>query len=425
MSPEEAVELVKSGDRVIVPIGTQPVSLLQALGNRRNELQGVQIDTRSPQFDPGWLGAGWRDSFHIVVDSVLGIAGPAIEEHIVDYTPFLTSLRFKAEDEGREGATAYDVAFTIVSPPDAEGWCSYGHRLSHKRSCVAHAKKVIAEIDPSLGRPIGEGYIHVSEIEAFVDHVPQPRTSPRMNLESKAVRSVADSVRGLLRHGDTIQLGPGSFLDSLPDLGVFDEFEDLGCHSAVARPGFMRALERGNFTGARKTVNPNVAVSSGWEADDNLLSVVDQNPRYLLRDQSYVNDIRTIAAHDNMVAINGAIAIDLGGQITADTIGARLYHGAAGQIEFAMGSALSRGGRTITVIESTAARGTLSRIVPTLEAGCVVSVLRPFADYVVTEFGVAALLGKSLRERAAALIEIAHPTFRDELRSEARRMYGL
>jgi 4-hydroxybutyrate CoA-transferase len=187
----------------------------------------------------------------------------------------------------------------------------------------------------------------------------------------------------------------------------------------------MRALGAGNFTGARKTTYPGVAVSSGWEATDDCLAMLEGNRKYLLLDQEQVNDIRTIASHDNMVAINGAISVDLGGQIGADTIGPRLYHGSAGQIEFAIGAVLSRGGRNITIVQSTAAHGRVSRIVPMFEPGTVVSVLRPFADYVVTEFGIAALWGKSLRERAEALIGVAHPSFSEELRSEARRLYGL
>jgi 4-hydroxybutyrate CoA-transferase len=424
MTPDQAVQIVHSGDLVGIPIGVAPASLCQALSRRRGELHDVTVSTRSPQVDPGWFGPGWRDSFRIVVDTVVGIAGPAIDNHLVDYTPWLTSQRFKAEDEARPDARRPDVAFVIVSPPDADGMCSFGHRLSHKKSYARRARKIIAEVDRTLLRPVGEGYLHVSEIAAFVEHVPQTRTLPSDGISAEATL-IAPFVKQLLRDGDTIQLGPGGVLDALPDLGLFADFNDLGCHSAVARPTYMRALGAGNFTGARKTTYPGVAVSSGWEATDDCLAMLEGNRKYLLLDQEQVNDIRTIASHDNMVAINGAISVDLGGQIGADTIGPRLYHGSAGQIEFAIGAALSRGGRNITIVQSTAAHGRVSRIVPMFEPGTVVSVLRPFADYVVTEFGIAALWGKSLRERAEALIGVAHPSFSEELRSEARRLYGL
>ncbi len=423
-TPDEAVKIVRSGDLIGIPIGVAPAALCHALSRRRGELRDVTVSTRSPQVDPGWFGPGWSDSFRIVVDTVAGIAGGAIDEHVVDYTPWLTSLRFKAEDEGRTGARPPDVVFVVVSPPDANGLCSFGHRLSHKKSYAKRARQIVAEVDRTLIRPIGDGYLHVSEISSFVEHVPRARTLPSV-ADSAEAQAICGFVSQLLRDGDTIQLGPGSVLDPLPDLGLFANLNDLGCHSAVARVGYMRALEAGNFTGARKTLHRGIHVSSGWEPTDDCLPRLDRNPKYLLLDQEQVNDIRTIASNDNMVAINGAITIDLGGQIGADTIGPRLYHGSAGQIEFAIGAVLSKGGRNISVIQSTAARGRVSRIVPMLDPGTAVSVLRPFADYVVTEFGIAELWGNSLRERAEALIAVAHPSFRDELRGEARRLYGV
>jgi acyl-CoA hydrolase len=207
--------------------------------------------------------------------------------------------------------------------------------------------------------------------------------------------------------------------------GTFDGKKDLGIHSAIITPGLLGLIRRGIVNGNRKSVNPGKSVSGGFrrivKPED--ISFINGNPHFLVRDMAYINDIRVIASHDNLIAINGVLAVDLTGQIAADSLGTRMFGGAGGQVEFVIGSILSNGGHSITVLRSTTRDGKISRITPTLENGTVVSISRTFADYVITEYGIASLWGKSQRERAAALISIAHPDFRDELQKQAKELF--
>ncbi|MBI2908853.1 MAG: hypothetical protein HYX92_14515 [Chloroflexi bacterium] len=424
VSAEEAVKIVKSGDRVGIPIGEQPEALMDALARRKGELRGVEICTRSPQRDPGWLQPGWEDSFRVDIDMVTGISVPALDKKVVDYTPYATGHRFKAEDDGRPDARNIDVAFIILSPPDRNGWCSFGAYLSLRKGYAKRAKKVIAQVDNSLIRMFGDGYFHVSDVERFVEAPTPSRADNEPSAEyTDEAKAVAGYIKTLVKDGDCIQLGPGALITALPGLGVFDDRHDLGVHSAYIGKEFFQAIKKGIFNCSRKNVDKDKVVSAAYAVDVDDLYILENNPRFWLREQEYVNHLMTIASQNNMVAINGAISMDLTGQVGADTIGTRLWHGAAGQIEYAMGSVLSRGGRSITVVQSTAARGKVSRIVPLLDHGTVVSVIRTYTDYVVSEYGIASLMGKSLRQRTDELIAIAHPDFRPQLKEAARKQF--
>lgn len=424
VSADEAVKIVKSGDRVGIPIGEQPEALGEALAKRKGELRDVEICTRSPQKDFGWFQPGWEESFRADVDMVTGISVPALDKKLVDYTPYATGHRFKAEDEGRPDARPIDVALVILSPPDKNGWCSFGNYLSLKKGYAKRAKKVVAQVDKNLIRIFGDGYFHVSQVEYFVEAPSPSRESTEVSAEyTEEAKAVAGYVSTLIKDGDCIQLGPGALVTALPGLGVFDDKHDLGIHTAIVGKEFFQAVKKGMFTCSRKNINKDKVVAAGYPLDEKDLPLIENNPRFWLLEQEYVNHVMTIASHDNMVAINGAISIDLTGQIGADTIGTRLWHGAAGQIEYAIGSVLSKGGRSITIVQSTAARGKVSRIVPLFDQGTVVSVLRTYADYVISEYGIASLMGKSFRQRAEELIAIAHPDFRPELRAVAKKLY--
>ncbi|MFH1484830.1 MAG: acetyl-CoA hydrolase/transferase C-terminal domain-containing protein [Chloroflexota bacterium] len=424
VSADEAVKVVKSGDRVGIPIGEQPEVLMAALAKRKGELHDVEVCTRSPQKDVGWLQPGWEESFRVDIDMVTGIAVPALDKKIVDYTPYATGHRFKADDDGRTDARPIDVAFIILSPPDKNGWCSFGTYLSLKKGYAKRAKKVIAQVDQNLIRLFGDGYFHVSDVEQFVEAPSPSKESSEANAEyTDEAKAVAGYVSSLLQDGDCIQLGPGALITALPGLGVFDDKHDLGVHSAYIGREFFQAIKKGMFTCSRKNVDKDKIMSAAYAVDVEDMHLLVNNPRFWLREQEYVNHLMTIAAQDNMVAINGAISIDLTGQIGADTIGTRLWHGAAGQIEYAMGSVLSKGGRSITIVQSTAARGKVSRVVSLHDQGTVVSVLRTYADYVVSEYGIASLMGKSLRQRADELIAIAHPDFRPQLKEAAKKLF--
>lgn len=428
VSPEKAVRVVNSGDTVAIPIDTEPWALSKALINRKDELENVTILIRRPRRDLGWFEGDFDNSFKVVIDTQASSIA-SLNEKSRGIIPFLTSVRFR-NDAHRGSAGRPDVVMVVVSPPDDDGYCSFGTFLSHKRDYAKNAKKVLAEVSSEprmMVRLPGDSRIHVSEISFFTEHVELPSSKqPSESEPGEAERAIAEYVAALIRDGDTVQVGPGAITESVVSLGLLDDKRDLGIHSALISRGVLGLIKKGVVTGKRKNVNPGLSVTAGFsgieEPED--LSFIDGNQHFLVRDMSYVNDIRVIASHDNMVCINGVLAVDLAGQLAAETLGTRLLGGAGGQVEFAIGAALSKGGRSITALRSTARGGKVSRILPVFEGGTQVNIPRTFTDYVVTEYGVASLWGKTERERALELASIAHPDFRAELKKEAERLYG-
>ncbi len=427
VSPEEAVKVIESGDTVVIPVATEAQALSRALLNREDELKNVNVLLRMPRFDLGWLGGDVGDAFNVILDTQPASFGAKfMNEKGLDLIPFLYGLRFKGEHDARRMAEDIDVVMIVVSPPDENGLCSFGLYLSHKKDYTSRAKKVLAEVcdSPAMRvRTPGDNYIHTSDIDFFVEHIPAPIQEPQQKHDQLDKR-VAEYVSTLVRDGDTLELGPG-LAASLPGLGTFNDKRDLGIHSPIIGPGLLDLIRRGIATGRCKNLHPGKAVSSGfrWVEREEDISFIDGNPVFEVRSSSYVNDIRVIASNDRMVAINGILAIDLAGQIAADSIGTRMFGGAGGQVDFGIGSVLSKGGCSIAVLRSTASKGTISRIVSSLEPGTIVSLPWTFVDYVVTEYGIAKLLGKSRRQRAEELIAIAHPDFQGELAIQAKRLF--
>ncbi|MFC2068091.1 acetyl-CoA hydrolase/transferase family protein [Chloroflexota bacterium] len=427
VSPEVAVKSVKSGNIIAIPIDTEAQALSTALIKRRDELTDVTVVIRRPRYDLGWLVGNFDKAFHVVLDTQVGIGTQALKEKRADYIPFLTSVRFKEQHDNRSQHQDLDVVFLVVSPPDEEGFCGFGLYLSHKRDYARQAKKVLAEVSSApamLVKTAGDSRIHVSEISYFVQHVsvPHPKLPP---LQPTTIdKTIAGYVSTIVCDGDTLQLGPGATISSITVLGAFDNKHNLGIHSAFIGPEVLQLVKSGVVNGKRKNVNPGKAVVSGFmgiESKDDM-TFIDSNSVFEVRDMSYVNDIRVIAAHENMLAINSVLAVDLTGQLAADSLGTSMWDGAAGQVEFSIGSMLSDGGCVINALHSVTTKG-ISRIVPTLKNGTVVSVPRIFTDYVVTEYGIARLYGKSQRQRAQELIAIAHPDFRAELTLKAKQFY--
>ncbi|MFC2005404.1 acetyl-CoA hydrolase/transferase family protein [Chloroflexota bacterium] len=427
VSPEEAVNIVESGDTVIIPVATEPQALSRALMDRKNELKNVKVLIRMPNCDFGWFGGDLGDAFNVILDTQPAVAGArAMEENRTDLIPFLYGLRFKGEDDARRETENVDVAMVVVSPPDNHGFCSFGLYLAHKKDYARRARKVLAEVSDAPAttvRTFGDNYIHVSDIDFFVEHIPVPFEEPRRE-SGKFDKQIAEYVATVVRDGDTVELGPG-LTSSLPTLGAFDGKNDLGVHAPVIGSDILGLVRRGIVTGQRKNIHPGKSVSAGfrWLKGEEDIAFIDGNPAFEVWGNSYVNDIRVIASNNQMVAINGILAVDLSGQITADSMGARMFGGAGGQVDFSIGAMLSKGGCSISVLYSTHSKGTVSRIVPNFEAGTIVSVPWLFTDYVVTEYGVAKLFGKSRRQRAEELIAIAHPDFRAELAKEAKRLF--
>ena len=424
---EEAAKHVKSGDCLAFTTGREAHAIGLAIAARKEELKNVKVFVPTPGFDFGWYDPGWEDSFSILTGFPLGVNKEMVQEKRCDLY-FGVLLPF--DIEYFKGGV--DVLLTEVSCPDERGFCSFGQSLWNKRDQIRDARLVIAEVNENLIRTYGDNYVHVSEIDYFVEHVSSGEAPGGVSLLGKKVPKEPDEgmkritkyVSELIKDGDTLQIGVGRTTEPLVNLGMLDGKNDIGYHSEATAPGIIRLVQEGVITGKYKTVRPGkvVVTSVGGDTRERV-QWVHMNPLFELVDIDYLEDIRVIAAHDNMVTINQALAIDLFGQSTAETLGVELVSGAGGQVPFHIGALLSKGGRAITVIPSTAQNGKVSRIRPLLPEGTTVTIHKNLADLIVTEYGVAYMRGRSRRQKAEALINVAHPDFRDELREEAEKLF--
>jgi 4-hydroxybutyrate CoA-transferase len=432
VSAEEAVSVVQSGDRVCFVQGMEPLALGLALAARIGDLKDVNVSVRTPGRDFGWYDPGWEESFAIEIGFPLPLVRQMIAEKRCDLAIGSLGFLFHGEEQQRQT----DVVFVELSPPDDKGFCSFGASVWTKQTEIRTAKIVVAEVYDHLIRTYGENYIHVSEIDYFVKHpvsekpAKSKRTSGFTDLMGRQLqpgeveKSIAKHVAAIVKDGDTLQIGIGLVSEWCVALGTFDNRQDLGWHSEATPRGIIKLIREGVITGRYKTLHQHKAVATacgGGTSED--MAFVNMNPLFELYPAEHVLDVKVIAAHDNMLSINSAVNIDLTGQIAAESIGPRIISGSGGQTAFAIGSFLSKGGRFVSVLPSTAGNGRHSRIVARLQEGTIVTVPRILADLVVTEYGVAKLKGKTQRQRAMALIGIAHPDFRHELEKEARRMY--
>jgi acetyl-CoA hydrolase len=317
----------------------------------------------------------------------------------------------------REGYLPLDVALISVSPPDKHGYCSFGVEVGATKPAAESARIVLAEVNSNMPRVWGNSFIHLSQITACVP-VDNPLPELAQSEPSPLHKQIGNNVAELINDGDTLQLGIGEIPDAI--LSFLGDKRDLGVHSEMFSDGIVGLVEQGVITGLRKTFLPGKIVAAFMLGTKRLFKFVHDNPIVELRTVDFTNDPFNISRNDNMVAINSALQIDLTGQVCADSIGTKLYSGVGGQADFMRGAARSRGGRPVIALSSTAVKGTLSRIVPVLEPGAGVTTSRNDVHYVVTEYGVVNLYGLSVKKRAEALISIAHPDFRDELRSAAR-----
>jgi 4-hydroxybutyrate CoA-transferase len=474
---DEALRCLQPGQRVALPLAG-PRLLPDALFRRGKELGGLEVRLSAPRSDPGWLQPGMQDIFRVELELFIGdFARPAHDERRAPYLPNLFSTQFKPLDEGRPEAQPIDLALVSVSPPDEEGRVYFGPHNWNKRALVRRARTVIAEVDAGIQPVCGLNYVHVSDIDYFVEVPPlevsrealkallQQVADPELRAQYEALVEGLEQVepehlvvlraavrrllppevvrRNLLRtevppqyqvmagylselvpDGATVQIGVGEPSMYMVRAGAFDGKQDLGIHTEMACPGLATLVERGIATGRRKTLHPGKAVAAAWSGlSGPELRLVLGNPAFEVYDPEYVLDIRNLAQLERFYAINNALSVDLLGQINAESVfGFRMINGTGGQPEAHIGAFLSRGGRAITLLPSTAMGGSVSRIVATHEAGSLVTIPRFFADTVITEYGVARLLGKNHRQRAEELIAVAHPDFRAELRRQAQRL---
>ncbi len=430
-SPQDAVRLIKDGDFVVFALGAggEPLQLGMALAQRMKELNGVTVFHAVPNAPYPWFQG---EGFQVKCSYVGPFDRPFSQKRLIDYVPWSYGTQGRQEDEKLWGAyTRPDVFLVKVSPPDEDGWCSFGHSVWYSPTCARNARTVIAEIDPSFMRTYGNNRVHVSRIERLVPvepvNVGQIQFPPVPEDEARAAEVIGAYTAELVRDGDVIQVGVG--LASQAVLEFLENKHHLGVHSELIFTQMVELVQKGVITGRKKAIHQGKVVGTcfvlwpGTERQLKAAAFMDSNPTFELYDIGYITHLKTITAHDNFVAINSALAIDLTGQVCIDFLGAKPYSGTGGALDFCVGANFSRGGRSIHCLLSTAQGGQTSRIVPQLEEGAVVSIPRNYVDLVVTEYGVARLQGKSVRERAQELISIAHPDFRGELRKMAQKLF--
>jgi len=425
ITADEAATFVKSGDMVVFTAGREAHAIGLAIAARKDELKDVEVFVNSPGYDFGWYDPGWEDSFAITICMPTDTCQQMVSERRCDLN-FGTVIPFQGTLH-----RPIDVLLTEVSEPDKLGFCSFGASVWNKRRYVTESKLCIAEVNKRLIRTHGDNYVHVSEIDYFVEHTPSGAGMRTGTLAGRTPRepepylkSIAENVSQLIKDRDTIQIGVGRTTEPLVQLGILDNKHDLGWYSEATPSGIISLVREGVINCKYQTIFPGkVVVTTIGGGTREEMEWVDGNPLFCLVDVSFLEDMRNIGANDNMVAINNALAIDITGQIAAETLGTAVLSVAGGQIPFVMGTWLSKGGRSITVLPSTARNGQISRITPMLPQGTVVTIQRNCADYVVTEYGIARLKGKSIRQRVEELIAVAHPDHRAELRKEAQKLY--
>jgi len=425
-SPEEAIQVVKSGDHVAICRGREPEALGLALVARKDELQNVRVTIPQPGRDNGMFeDASWSENFQVQVGIVTNLARPGVEEGFIEYRVNL-DMAESAPGLGLNPSYGADVYMVEVGPPDEHGFCSFGASVWDKPMAVKTAKTVLAEVNPRMIRTYGENFVHVSEIDAFVENeAPTGWTISRTRKSDipPLAKRFAELIGSLVQSGDTIQLGLGQVTEWLPRAGAFDNHVDLGLYTEITPRGTTALIEGGVITNKFKTLHPGkcIATAAGGSRDD--VGFINENPLFELYNVEYVINPLTVARNDNFVAMNSGLMMDLSGQGTAESFGAFQWSGPGGQPVMAMGALMAKNGRSIICLPSTSSDGKSSRIVPLLPEGTAVTVPRYMTDIVVTEYGVAHLRWKTLRERAEELIKVAHPDFRADLEKAARSRF--
>jgi 4-hydroxybutyrate CoA-transferase len=420
MSADEAVRIVRSGDRVWSGEGCgTPQPLLEALVRRAPQMRDVELlhmltFGTAPYTGPEYEG-------HIRHNGLF--LGPntrgAVAEGRADYTPIFLS---EIEDLFRGGQLPIDVALIQTSLPDDHGFLSLGTSVDCSLTAANCATHIVVEMNRRMPRSLGDTFLHVNRVSAIVE-TDRPLLELASEPSTRLHERIAANVASLIPDGAVLQTGIGGIPDAV--LSALHDRKDLGVHSEMCSDGVIDLIESGVLTGARKNIHRGKIVVGFVLGTRRLFEFMHDNPIFELHPTSYTNDPFTIAQNDRMVAINSAIQIDLTGQVCADSIGTRPYSGFGGQVDFIRGAARSKGGKPIIALPSTACHGTVSRIVPVLDPGAGVVTSRGDVHYVVTEHGIAYLHGKTLRQRAEALIAVADPQFQNELTDFAERAHYL
>jgi acyl-CoA hydrolase len=410
ISAEEAVKHIKSGDRVFLHgSASTPIHLIEAMQKRHAELEDVELVSITNLGNVDFDNPIYRDSFFINSLFVSANTRKASNSVNGDYVPvFLSQIPLLF----RRDILPIDVAMVQVSLPDKNGFCSLGTSVDIARAAVETAKYVIAQVNPNMPRTHGDGFLHIDKIKALVLHkseLPEVDYSTGIN---SATLAIGQNVASLVENGATLQLGIGGIPDQV--LKNLTGHKNLGLHTEMLSDGVIPLIESGVINNSHKKLNRGKSVTAFMVGTRKLYNFVDDNPSVIVMDISYVNDTSVIRQNPRVTAINSAIEIDLTGQVCADSIGTYQYSGIGGQMDFIHGASLSQGGKPIIALPSVTSKG-VSRITPFLNQGAGVVTTRGHVHWVVTEYGKVDLFGKSLKQRAKALTEIAHPDHRETL----------
>ncbi|MDO9037714.1 MAG: acetyl-CoA hydrolase/transferase C-terminal domain-containing protein [Lutibacter sp.] len=417
MSAEEAVKLIKSGDRVLIQGGSAtPQALIKAMVARAPELRGVEVVHLHTEGECGYTAPELSKSFHthafFIGGNIRNMVGLT-----VDYIPiFLSDI----PSLFRLGYMELDIVLVNVTPPDKHGFCSLGVSVDIVIAAIEMGKKVIAQINPRMPRTFGDALVHLRNFAACVEIVEEIQEM-HMAAPSKAEEQIGKNIAGIIDDGATLQMGIGGIPNAV--LTYLNNHKNLGIHTEMFSEGIVDLVLNGVINGSKKKVNPYKIVSGFAMGTRRLYDFMDDNPEIEMLDITYVNDTAIIRQNPKVTAINSAIEIDITGQVCADSIGLRMFSGVGGQMDFMRGAALSKGGKPIIAITSTTLKG-VSKIVPALKVGAGVVTTRAHARYVVTEFGVANLFGKTLKQRSQALRDIAHPDCREDLDKTIFERFG-
>lgn len=417
VSADEAVSHIRSGQRIVFSHAAgESLVLSDALVRNRALFENVEI-------------------VHMVAMGEAKYCEPGMEKHFRHNSFFLGASTRKAAKEGRADVTPVyfsevpelfrttlpvDAVFLNLSPPDEHGYCSFGISVDYSKPAAMEAELVIAQINPSMPRTLGDSFIHISDIDYIVEADTPLIELPPAGI-SEVERAIGKNCASLIEDGDTLQLGIGAIPDAV--LGFLKEKKDLGIHSEMISDGIVELYEGGVITNRRKSLHAGKSIVTFLMGTRKLYDFADNNPAVELHPVDYVNDPYVIAQNERLVSVNSCVQVDLMGQVVSASVGRRQISGVGGQVDFVRGANMSRGGKSIMAMPSTAAEGRISKIVPVIGEGAAVTTSRYDADYIVTEYGAARLKGESLRNRAKKLIRIAHPDFRRMLAEEYEKRF--
>jgi 4-hydroxybutyrate CoA-transferase len=418
VTADEAVSVIASGNRVFIhSVAAAPRLLIEAMVRRAPDVRHVEIVHLHTEGEAPYAKPEFSENFRVNAFFVGSNVRKALAEGRADYVPIFLS---EVPALFRRNILPLDVALVQVSPPDKHGFCSLGVSVDVSRAAVQKARYVIAQVNPNMPRTHGDALIHADVFHAMVesdDELHLFENPPANEIELQ----IGHNVASLIEDGATLQMGIGAIPDAV--LGCLGNHKRLGIHTEMFSNGLIDLVEKGVVTGEDKRVHPGKIVAGFVMGNRKLYDFIDDNPLVAMLDIAYVNDTAVIRRNPKVTSINSAIEIDLTGQVCADSIGMMQYSGVGGQMDFIRGASLSEGGKPIIAMPSSTAKG-ISRIVPFLKQGAGVVTTRAHMHYVVTEYGVANLYGKNMRQRAYELIGLAHPDHREELEREAHKRFG-